>query len=66
MLGKLAATVPDGNPAPPRPLQPTTLQAALAEAGDAVPEHLQVDLPPGAASGEGSGVLATVLERSRR
>jgi len=45
---------------------PTSLQAALAEMGDAVPEHLQVDLPPGAVTGEGSGALATVLERSRR
>jgi hypothetical protein len=45
---------------------PPALQAALAEMGDAVPEHLQVDLPPGAVIGEGSGALATVLERSRR
>lgn len=43
-------------------------QAALLEAGDAVPEGLEVELPPGgqAAAAGGRGALATVLERSRR
>lgn len=44
------------------------LQAALLEAGDAVPEELRTELPPAAqAAAAGSrGALATVLERSRR
>ncbi len=45
------------------------VQAALKEAGDKVPEHLQVELPPGAQAAQqatGSAALATVLERSRK
>ncbi|KAL4436780.1 hypothetical protein ABPG75_003919 [Micractinium tetrahymenae] len=44
------------------------LRAALLEAGDAVPDGLDVELPPGgqAAAAGGRGSLATVLERSRR
>lgn len=47
---------------------PPALQAALLEAGDAVPEGLDVELQAGAqaAAAGGRGALATVLERSRR
>lgn len=50
-------------------LATAAVQAALKELGNKVPEHLKVELPPGAEAAKqatGSAALATVLERSRR
>lgn len=67
---RLAAlgTTPSAPPySAPTPSSPAS-QAALAAAGDKVPEGLGVELPPGAAAvaAGGRAALATVLERSRK